>query len=104
MSVEFDLSIAGPALVAGALVLSTHIPLGRRVLERGIIFIDLAIAQVAGTGVVLADNLGWEANSIGSPIAPVYDERKCIENARIVDITCESSGIVLVDRGNWDQG
>lgn len=57
---EFDLSIVGPALLAGMLVLSTHVPLGKRVLERGIIFIDLAIAQVAGLGVILADTFGWE--------------------------------------------
>lgn len=62
MNSAFDLSIVGPALVAGILVLSTHVPLGRRVLERGIIFIDLAIAQVAGLGVILADNLGLEAH------------------------------------------
>ncbi len=59
---EFDLNIVIPALLAGVLVLSTHVPLGRRVLERGIIFIDLAIAQVAGVGVILADNMGWEAH------------------------------------------
>lgn len=61
MNSEFDLSIVGPAMLAGILVLATHVPLGKRVLERGIIFIDLAIAQVAGLGVILADNLGWEA-------------------------------------------
>ena len=71
MNLEFDLSIVGPALVAGVLVLSTHIPLGRRVLERGIIFIDLAIAQVAGTGVVLADSLGWEADSLGVQVIAI---------------------------------
>ncbi|MEZ5503856.1 MAG: metal ABC transporter permease [Halioglobus sp.] len=59
---DFDLNIVGPALLAGMLVLSTHAPLGRRVLERGIIFIDLAIAQVAGLGVILADTFGWEAH------------------------------------------
>jgi zinc/manganese transport system permease protein len=58
----FDLNIVGPALLAGLLVLSTHVPLGRRVLERGIIFIDLAIAQVAGLGVIVADNWGLEAH------------------------------------------
>lgn len=62
MNSEFDLSIVGPALLAGVLVLATHVPLGRRVLERGIIFIDLAIAQVAGVGVILAGNIGWEAH------------------------------------------
>ena len=39
-----DWSIVGPALVAGLLVLSTHVPLGQRVLRKGIVFIDLAIA------------------------------------------------------------
>ena len=33
---------------------------GQLVLERGIVFIDLAIAQVAGLGVVAADAMGWE--------------------------------------------
>jgi zinc/manganese transport system permease protein len=49
-----------PALLAGLLVLATHVPLGQLVLDRGIVFIDLAIAQVAGLGVVVADFLGWE--------------------------------------------
>src|ERR1700756_2350771 len=49
-----DLSIIGPALVAGVLVLLTHVPMGREVLSKGIIFIDLAIAQVAGLGVIAA--------------------------------------------------
>ncbi|RLV60934.1 metal ABC transporter permease [Parashewanella curva] len=43
-----------PALAAGILVLSTHVLLGRQVLKRGIIFIDLAIAQVAALGAILA--------------------------------------------------
>jgi zinc/manganese transport system permease protein len=56
------LEILWPAFLAGLLVLSTHVPLGRMVLDRGIVFIDLAIAQVAGLGVVIADFLGWEPN------------------------------------------
>ena len=56
-----DISILGPAFVAGLLVLSTHVPLGRQVLARGIIFIDLAIAQIAGLGVIAAHTFGWEA-------------------------------------------
>ncbi|HYR25699.1 MAG TPA: hypothetical protein VEQ09_07705, partial [Aquabacterium sp.] len=55
-----DWSIVGPALLAGLLVLATHVPLGQRVLAKGIVFIDLAIAQVAGLGVIAADALGWE--------------------------------------------
>ncbi len=57
-----DLSILGPALLAGLLVLSTHVPLGRLVLKRGIIFIDLAVAQIAGIGVIIADLLGFGEN------------------------------------------
>lgn len=49
-----------PAFVAGLLVIATHIPLGFKVLERGIIFMDLAIAQVAGLGALLVTVLVGE--------------------------------------------
>ena len=60
----FDLTLLGPALLAGIIVLGTHVPLGRQVLARGIIFIDLAVAQLAGLGVILVHVLhdqpqGW---------------------------------------------
>jgi len=61
MSPTLEWSILLPALAAGLLVLASHVPLGLRVLERGIIFIDIAIAQFAGLGVILAHFLGWEA-------------------------------------------
>ncbi len=60
MDLRANLQILLPAFLTGLLVLATHVPLGRIVLERGIVFIDLAIAQVAGLGVVAADFLGWE--------------------------------------------
>ena len=47
-----DLMLLAPAMLAGIIVLSTHVPLGRQVLKRGIIFIDLAVAQIAGLGVI----------------------------------------------------
>lgn len=53
-----DWGILGPALIAGLLVLATHVPLGMQVLDRGIVFIDLAIAQIAGLGVIAADAVG----------------------------------------------
>jgi len=59
-----DLSILGPAFLAGLLVLSTHVPLGQQVLRRGIIFIDLAIAQIAGVGVLWADAMAWEGGAL----------------------------------------
>lgn len=57
---NLDLSILGPAFIAGLLILTTHVPLGREVLKRGIIFIDLAVAQIAGLGVIAAYRFGWE--------------------------------------------
>lgn len=57
---ELDVSIILPALLAGLLVLSTHVPLGREVLKRGIIFLDIAIAQLAALGVIVAYRLGLE--------------------------------------------
>jgi zinc/manganese transport system permease protein len=55
-----DLLIFWPALAAGLLVTATHVPLGMRVLDRGIVFIDLAVAQIAGLGVIVGDWLGYE--------------------------------------------
>lgn len=64
-----ELSILLPAFLAGLLVLATHVPLGMQVLSRGIVFIDLAIAQIAGLGVIAADLLGFEAQGIGVQIS-----------------------------------
>jgi zinc/manganese transport system permease protein len=64
-----DIAILGPACVAGLIVLSTHVPLGRQVLSRGIIFIDLAIAQIAGLGVILAQSLGIDEHGYGAQAA-----------------------------------
>jgi len=64
-----SLSILLPALIAGLLVTATLVPLGMQVLERGIVFIDLAVAQVAGLGVILADALGWEPTGAAVQVA-----------------------------------
>lgn len=57
-----QLGIILPALLAGMLILSTHVPLGREVLQRGIIFLDLAIAQMAALGLIIAHFIGLEAH------------------------------------------
>lgn len=57
-----QLSILLPAFLAGILVVSTHVPLGQEVLRRGIIFIDLAIAQIAALGVIAAHSFDWETH------------------------------------------
>src|SRR5204863_2261070 len=64
-----DISILGPAMVAGLIVLSTHVPLGRQVLSRGIIFIDLAIAQIAALGVIAAGFFGIDEHGFGVQLA-----------------------------------
>ncbi len=66
-----SVGILGPAFLAGLLVLGTHVPLGMPVLKRGIVFIDLAIAQIAGLGVIGADLLGWEPQGFAVQIAAV---------------------------------
>ena len=56
-------SIIGPALLAGLIITITHAPLGIEVLKRGIIFIDLAVAQIAGLGLLVSNlylnNIPW---------------------------------------------
>jgi zinc/manganese transport system permease protein len=64
-----DPSILWPALLAGAIVTATHVPLGTQVLARGIVFVDLAIAQIAGCGVLLADRLGFEPQGLAVQVA-----------------------------------
>ena len=66
-----DWGILGPALAAGLLVLVTHVSLGARVLDKGIVFIDLAIAQIAGLGVIGADALGLPEGGLAVQAAAV---------------------------------
>lgn len=66
-----DWAILGPAFIAGLLVLATHVPLGTQVLDRGIVFIDLAIAQIAGLGVIATDALGLPEGGIAVQAAAV---------------------------------
>lgn len=67
MPAGLDAGILAPAFAAGLLVLATHVPLGAEVIRRGIIFLDLAIAQIAGLGIVAAHMFldmgthGWPA-------------------------------------------
>ena len=64
-----DPALLLPPLLAGFLVLATHVPLGRRVLARGIIFLDLAVAQLAVLGVIVAHTLGWETQGWQTQLA-----------------------------------
>ena len=64
-----DAGILLPALAAGLIVAATHVPLGMQVLARGIVFIDLAVAQIAALGVVVADYAGFEARGAAVQLA-----------------------------------
>ena len=66
-----SLSILVPAFLAGLLVLSTHVPMGMQVLSRSIVFIDLAIAQIATLGVIAADRMGFEPEGWVAQVAAV---------------------------------
>jgi len=69
--------ILWPALIAGLLVTATHVPLGMQVLDRGIVFIDLAIAQVAALGVIVADYAGWSPTGVAVQIAALSAALLC---------------------------
>ena len=71
---QFDWSLLGAPLLAGLLVVSTHVALGREVLKRGIIFIDLTIAQIAALGVIACEYVdaamtGWHVQIAGGTAA-----------------------------------
>lgn len=69
MTDALDVAVLWPALVAGWLVAATHVPLGFQVLERGIVFIDLAIAQIAGLGVIYAGWLGLDVHGAAAQLS-----------------------------------
>lgn len=110
---EIDLGIMLPAFVAGALVLLTHVPLGMRVLARGVIFVDLAVAQIAGLGAIVAELLGLEENVVAvqgmavtfallgaALLAYTEHKRPKIQEATIglVFVLAASLGVLLLSR------
>lgn len=52
------LTLLGLPLLGGILALVTHLPLGEQVLRRGVVFVDLAIAQVSALGVLIGLPVG----------------------------------------------
>ncbi|MEN3276952.1 MAG: zinc/manganese transport system permease protein [Massilia sp.] len=108
-----DFLIVLPAFVAGLLVLATHIPLGAQVLGRGIVFIDLAIAQIAALGVIVAGALeldphGWTMQAAAGVAALLgallltWTERRWpeVQEAQIgvLFVLAASAGLLLVAR------
>jgi zinc/manganese transport system permease protein len=108
---QLDLSIVLPAFLAGALVLATHVPLGAQVLRRGIVFVDLAIAQIAALGVIIAgagelDPHGWPvqlaagAAAVAGAVLLTWTERRWpeVQEAQIgvAFILAATAGLLLV--------
>jgi zinc/manganese transport system permease protein len=63
-----------PAFIAALVIAGTHCYLGLHIVSRGIIFIDLALAQIAALGYALALILGyhigdWQANVLALAFA-----------------------------------
>jgi zinc/manganese transport system permease protein len=108
MTIDWTL-LAAP-FAAGLLVLATHVPLGIEVLRRGIIFIDLAIAQVAALGVIAAGLAGWEspwavqgaaaAAALAGAVLLTWSEKRWpdIQEALIglLFVTAAAAGILLL--------
>jgi zinc/manganese transport system permease protein len=57
-----------PALALAALMIASHTYLGLHVLGRGIVFVDLALAQVAALGATLAFVLGQDPHGAGAQL------------------------------------
>lgn len=106
-----DLAILLAPFVAGLLVLATHVPLGAQVLKRGIVFIDLAIAQIAALGVIVAGLLdvapgGWQvqlaaaAAAVTGALLLTWTERRWpeVQEAQIgvLFVLAATAGILLL--------
>lgn len=106
-----DLGLLAPPFLAGLLVLATHVPLGAQVLQRGIVFIDLAIAQIAALGVIVAGLLdvapgGWLVQvaaataAVGGALLLTWTERRWpeVQEAQIgvLFVLAATAGILLL--------
>ncbi len=63
--VEF-LTIMGPALVACLLLVAIYVYFGLHIVRRGVIFVDLALAQVAAMGATIALLVGYPLEGNGA--------------------------------------
>ena len=109
-----DWGILWPALAAGVLVTATHVPLGVQVLQRGIVFIDLAIAQIAARGVIAGswfglEPLGWAVQvcallaALAGALLLTWTEKRWpeVQEAIIgVSFVLAASGALLLLAGN----
>jgi len=59
---DLALEVLLPPFVACLVLMGIHVYLGLHVVSRGVIFVDLALAQIAGLGATFAFLLGYEPN------------------------------------------
>jgi len=111
MVAPIDFAILAPAFAAGLLVVATHVPLGAQVLRKGIVFIDLAIAQIAALGVIVAGLLdidpgGWQVQvaaalaALAGALLLTWTEKKWpdVQEAQIgvLFVLAATAGILLL--------
>ena len=70
MTEAFSLPFFRTALLACFLLAGIHAYLGLHVLLRGVIFVDLALAQIAALGTVIALVIGHPPGSYASTTSP----------------------------------
>lgn len=66
---EFMLEIMLPAMAAAVILVGIHAYLGIHILARGVIFVDLALAQIAALGAITGVLFGLELHTTGSYLA-----------------------------------
>jgi len=74
----------GPAAIASGLMSPVHAMFGLHIIRRGLIFIDLAVAQIAALGVAVAIALGHEATS---PAAYQFAVGFALAGALLISLT-----------------
>jgi zinc/manganese transport system permease protein len=57
------LQFLAPAIAASLIIAGIHAYLGLHVVERGVIFVDLSLAQIASLGAAIAVWQGYDANA-----------------------------------------
>jgi zinc/manganese transport system permease protein len=65
---DLALEILLPPFVACLVLMGIHVYLGLHVVSRGVIFVDLALAQIAGLGATFAFLLGYEPSGLAGYI------------------------------------
>ncbi|MBI3507200.1 MAG: metal ABC transporter permease [Proteobacteria bacterium] len=78
MHLDFDVPLFANVMLAAAILLAGHVPMGRLVLERGIVFVDIAVAQVASLGIIVAHTIfDAEAGSLAAQATAIAAALGC---------------------------